>query len=281
MKEQGGKSPPAADGCEKASALAKEIHRIIHHDRADEIFINGWLHDGTVPVPSVDAIRFLTSQLLATKEFLQYVEAGHPVNAVIEKALSETRWNDETSIKEFVAWEQPFLESERFRNSESTKETRMHEWREILRTFHHPSEPHSHGRRAIARVFLESLFLKAIFHFDTDAIRGLADVLDLIRRGEDAQASPSNRIASEILGWKTRVEGELGELPTKAEMRAFLEAYYPRQLSDDKETWSKAWTLTNWPAENNRKGRRGPKGKRRTDAAAALAIRIRNEMGQA
>ena len=281
MKEQGGKSPSAVGEGGKASALAKEIHDIIQHERADEIFMNGWLHDGNVPVPSIEAIRFLASQFLGTEEFLEFVAAGHPENVVIEKALSGARRNDETATKQFVARELPFLESERFRNSEAAKETRMHEWREILRSFLHPSEPHSHCRRAIARGFLEALFLRSIFHYDTDAIRGLANVLDLIRKGDDVQATPANRIASEILGWKTRVEWELKEPPTKAEMRAFLEAYYPGQLSDDKETWSKAWSMANWPTNNDRKGARGPKGKRRTDAAAALAKRIRTEIGKA
>ena len=243
--------------------------------------MNGWLHDGNVPVPSIEAIRFLASQFLGTEDFLEFVAAGHPENAVIEKALSGAKQNDETAIMQFVARELPFLESERLRNSEAANETRMHEWREILRSFLHPSEPHSHGRRAIARGFLEALILRSIFHYDTDAIRGLADVLDLIRRGEDAQATPSNRIASEILGWKTRVEWELQEPPTKAEMRAFLEAYYPGQLSDDKETWSKAWAMANWPTDNDRKGPRGPKGKRRTDAAAALAKKNQERIGEA
>ncbi len=277
MKKADGKSPSAVGEWEKTSALAKEINDIIQHERADEIFMNGWLHDRNVPVPSVEAIRFLASQFLNTEEFLEFVAVGHPENVVIEKALSDARRNDETSTLQFVAQEWPFLESERLRNSETTKKSRMHEWREILRSFLHPSEPHSHGRRAMARGFLEALILRSIFHYDTGAIRGLADVLDLIRRGEDAQATPSNRIASKILCWKTRVEWELKEPPTKAEMRAFFEAYYPGQLSEDKETWSKAWSMANWPTSGDRRGARGSKGNRRFDAAAALGKKIRNE----
>ncbi len=250
--------------------LAKELRDITGHDRAEEIFANEWLYDGSLPVPSVELVRFLAAQCLDAKGFLAYA-SNNDLEACIKFLVSIIRECPDKELHAQIVSENDFTESERLRLTESGKSTRMHEWEPIIGHFLYAE---SDGQRAVAKHIMEVLLLRAAFHFDVEAIRSLADALELRRKNEFAQCSPSQRIASEILNWKLRLTLELGRLPSKSEMKTFLMRLYPYLPDPDKnpKQWSAAWRLTRWPSDGDRKGERSKAALERIEKIAERVI---------
>lgn len=246
------------------AALAREIHEIIHHERAAEIFANGWLHDGQIPCPSVGAMCFFAGRFLRGQGLKEQVGStgefgGDAIQAAIDQMKSEDELGLTTSIIETKSAE---FEAQRFHLSgirADPTENHKHEWWDIVDRFLLPDPKENTvvqaGERIVARKCLEALMLRAAFTSDVKRIRALADVMELLSGQSRLKISNAQRIAALVRREFGPLNHRLGRPPSKSEIKEFLLGVAD-DLSDDGNAWAQAFKMLAWPEDDDRRGRK-------------------------
>ena len=271
----------------EAGAIAEELFEIIHNERAEHIFTNEWLHDSTLRIPSVNAILLMAEILLGDdnltigkadplpQERTNLFEfAGiHPMTETLPAIVFQLRKHSQDTLTAIAQRYWGGVAGEKLRHGGEKLRydgSRRAEWGRLYDRFHlmafGKTSAKDNGARGLARRLMESLFLRAMLFRDSDSFRALADVIDL----DGPQSWDRHRIASEAVGWESRLSRELMRNVSKGEMKAFLREFFPR-LTDGKNEWTAAWKLAKWPTNLDKKGTR------HYDEVIAIAKRIKNE----
>ena len=132
------------------------------------------------------------------------------------------------------------------------------EWLPILSAFWYPQDDptgnkFAAGQRALARGILETLMLRAAFHFDARRLEGLAEVVRNVKQGKEVKPTRANHFAGEILRWLPDLSDALaGRRPTQAEMEHFIMAWNEDEFPNNREAWTAAFKMVGWPADSKR-----------------------------
>ena len=60
----------------RADALHRELETFLAHPRADEILLNEWLYDASLPAPSAELLEYFSNDILYNPEkYLRYISA--------------------------------------------------------------------------------------------------------------------------------------------------------------------------------------------------------------
>ncbi len=216
----------------RSVALLDELEALLANPRADEIVANDWLHDGSLPVPSLDLIRYLGCRML-TGYGIKLEAAGMDrcrlISILVVHLRNESPKVRKTSIPSILRR----LESFRFLNTTGKKgacDRYTHEWLPILWPFLYPDSPegnadavaHAAGERIIARGLIETMTLRAIFTQDHERVQSLSQALKNIRHGQSPKLTLENRVKGGILRCLPYLNEKLERLPSRAEIQFFM-----------------------------------------------------------
>lgn len=249
----------------QAEAVAGELFTLLHHEHAEMILSNDWLHYSSLPIPSVDAIMLLAHMLVDPSlsigpaaplpaeptNFFEFL-GSHPMEVTLPVIITQLRKHSKKELadianRDWIRFEQEKLLHEGQRRAE---------WALLLHRFRFMAETDdavkNNGARGLARRFMETLFLRSMHMGDSGSLRALADEMDK----EGPQPCTKNRIASEIVASRWRLSEELDRNVTKGAMKAFLCELHPNWLKASSETWKDAWKLAGVSKDGDREGPR-------------------------
>ena len=221
--------------------LNTEFKALLDNPRADEILTNEWLHDDTLPIPSVGLIELVSVQLLH--------DAGR------------FDWFHKAADKGLLQAIRLFLKQSRDYTSEIRERMvkisvgRMHLYSFVLGLnqdtlgwwlakgsfefddFEGTVLPV--GKSRLARCMLELLTLRAFHSNDLPQLEGLCEVTRIkIGQGEQ-HLSSSQLVAKNMFVWLPFLTKKLGRSPSATEMKWFLLELDPN-LPKSHTTWAKA-----------------------------------------
>ena len=240
--------------------LLEELESFLANPRANEIIANDWLHDGDLPMPSLDLIRYLAVRLLGVHGMRIATETGERyalIDCLIGALREETSEARRASIPQYLNR----LDCFRYLHSPVKGDPFIHEWLPILSAFLYPGgdgrDPDSialaAGERILARGFLETMTHRAIFTQDHRRVRSLAEAMKIMARGSAVVPTVANRVKGEVLRAFPYLREMLGRNPSRAEIVHFV-----RQLAEFKgdppfpvrgNPWSDAFKVLSYPAD--------------------------------
>jgi hypothetical protein len=157
---------------ERCSTLLDELEALLENPRAAEILANDWLHDGSLPVPSLDLIRYLGCRMLTgygIKLEVASMDRYGLISTLVDHLRYESPKDRNSSIPSILRR----LECFRFLHTGKIGacDPYAHEWLPILWPFLYPYAPegdaeavaHAAGERVITRGLIETMSLRAIF----------------------------------------------------------------------------------------------------------------------
>lgn len=215
----------------RESTLLTELEALLANPRVDEIVANDWLHDGSLPVPSLDLIRYLGCRMLTgygIKLAAASMERYALISNLVDHLRNESPEDRSASIPSILRR----LDCFRFLNTgkKGVSDPYTHEWLPILWPFLYPDAlegdaaavAHAAGERVIARGMIETMTLRAIFTQDFRRIASLANAMRMIRAGKDHKPTTKNRIMGEILRSTPYLVERLGGRPSTSVIEAFV-----------------------------------------------------------
>jgi hypothetical protein len=252
----------AAKLTSRESALLAELETLLDNPRADEIMANDWLHDGSLPMPSLILVRYLGIRML-TGYGVKLEVARMDRYGFISKLVAHLRNESSKDRIESIPSMLRRLDCFRFQHAgkKKTFDPHAHEWTPILWQFLYPSAPesddeavaHAAGERMIARGLIETMTLRAVFTQDHQRVRSLSVALKNISQGQSTEPTVENRIKGEILRCIPYLNEKIGRLPSRAEIQFFArqcaafrgEADFPARQNP----WVEAFQHFHYPAD--------------------------------
>ena len=215
----------------RESALLAELEALLDNPRSEEIVANDWLHDGSLPIPSLNLVRYLGIRML-TGHGIKLEVARMDRYAFISNLVGHLRNESPEARTASIPRMLRRLDCFRFQHSgkKKTFDPYSHEWLPILWQFLYPGAPegddevvaHSAGERMIARGLIETMTLRAVFTQDHQRVKSLSVALKSISQGQSIVPTVENRIKSEILRCLPYLNENLGRPPSRAEIQFFI-----------------------------------------------------------
>lgn len=232
---------------DEATSLTTELQNILRHERAEDVFTNGWLHDEEIPMPSTDLILALAMRF-ASGTIMESL-AIKSLDDVVREAVAFLRSEDEE--KTFAIF-RDYLSRIRTSDVElnESQNWKRHEWWSLMEMFLFP-DPTAQveiqaAQRYLARRFLETLFLRAVYTFDSSRVRDLSKVLEMISKSQFPDMKNSQKIAAAILRDRALVEKAAGRPLSKHQLKDILTELYD-DLPTDETAWQVGFRLISFP----------------------------------
>ena len=246
----------------REAALLTELEELLGNPRADEIVANDWLHDGSLPMPSLNLVRYLGIRMLTgygVKLEVARMDRYGFISNLVEHLRNESSDDRIASIPSMLRR----LDCFRYQHAgkKKTFDPHAHEWIPILWQFLYPSAPegddesvaHAAGERMIARGLIETMTLRAVFTQDHQRVKSLSVALKNISQGRSTEPTVENRIKGEILRCMPYLNENLGRLPSRAEIEFFVRqcaafrgaAEFPQRPNP----WVEAFQYFHYPAD--------------------------------
>jgi len=235
----------------RGKVLLKELETLLSNPRAEEIIANDWLHDGNLPMPSLDLIRYLGARMVSghgIKLKAAETERYALISLLVEFLKNEDEAERVASIPRMLRG----LDSFRFlhEGKVGSYDIFAHEWLPILFIFLYPDAPQNHpnaiaykaGERIIARGLLETMTLRAVFTMDHKRLESLSKATKQIRSNRYQKPTVKNRIKGEILRWLPLLSEHLKRLPSRSELEQFIRAYASWNGEKEYATRANAWS---------------------------------------
>ena len=248
---------------EKRQALLSELEKWIADPNSEASLLNGWLHSPGIPAPSFELMQYLSFRLLTWRGILLFA-ADASREQIIAKVLEALREETSETRRDSINLVSSRLKCFHFLHApkKGTQHKHALDWLPILWPFLYPAaepaDPEADrlttGTRVITRAILESLMLRAVFHWEVGRIEGLAAALRAIRDNDFIAPTAASRTAGEIIRWLPILWDGLKRRPSKAEMIEFLEVVFP-DLKPTPNDRSKAFRSIGWPDDKERKTR--------------------------
>jgi len=252
----------------EANEIAKDFKEFADHPRLDEILRGEWIHDSSLPVPSVKLIVFLGAVLLRDGELLDELSELEiePGEALVIEKIKSTKIEKIAFLATLEA-KRRVTASYSFPN-ENTQRLR-HEWENFMWHFREPESP---MHRIIAHRCIQMLTTRSIWEGDHEMLGSLALATEEHYMRIWAKNAPLRDTISNILYWFDEVKHHINRPPSKTDMKEFIEVYYDNaeHAKANRHTWSKAYTITGLFSDDRR-------GKRDKAGIQDLAKKLRKQ----
>lgn len=226
---------------ERIAVLNEEFEALLDNPRAAEILTNEWLHDDTLPIPSVRLIELISVQLLhdpgSYRSIITAAEKG--ILEAMRSYVKECRECTSTIRKRLVGLSVARMHL--FSFVYALDQNMLGWWlaKESFKMDGFEGTVLPIGKRRLARCTLEALTLRAFLLDDQPQVEGLSEVTRLNIGHRESHLTSSQLVARNMFIWLPFLNEKLGRAPSPTEMKGFLVTLYPNLTKSD-TTWSEA-----------------------------------------
>lgn len=230
---------------DRVDNVFSELEVFLNNPRADEILLNEWLHDVSLPIPSAELLDFFAAELLYNlgKYSWRHCAETTGIKNTIKKLVLELKATPQAIVRVYIdiTLKREKLLSFSVVNKGGTMKNSLSWWLALWSYWGDYDEKKifPEGNRRLAQHMLQSMMLRAVFCNDVTRLEGLAEAVRVHKRKSKFNPPQAHQIAFMMFTWMPYLKEKLGRFPQKSEMQFFLLKMYP-DLSDSPKEWSAA-----------------------------------------
>ena len=217
-----------------AENIWKEFMGLAKHEDLYEILCGFWLYDDSYPTPSKEFIVFLSNIILRDNGMLDRLDSMTRDEGLKHIAVKIVSTSEKPEILRKIASEEGFRQyaaALMFGTDPVSKNCAN--WWGLMCSFCYPKTT---TERIVAQYFIEHLTSHSLFNYDRHMILALAEVRGILYKDSHPENTTSRTISHEVYYFHSYLRIKLGRLPSKAEMKSFIQGVRP-QLDGRDKSW--------------------------------------------
>jgi phosphoglycolate phosphatase-like HAD superfamily hydrolase len=240
-----GKNQTAKESLEDlATTMAKGISVITTHPRLVDILRGHSVHDGEVPVLSVEMVALLSEVILRDEKLLNQIESivykddyrsaeieAFELIATHIKETEKLQWGllIKNAVREITRRKYRWRDRPEFQN--------IHLWFPLVDKFRNPQKP---VERLVAEKMIGLIVSRALFDGDHQLLSALSEATKEAYLERYDRPPHTQSLVSHIIDLFDIVVEDRGTPPSKSELKLLIQTL-DQDASDDFPVWSNAW----------------------------------------